>query len=37
MKTQAVQVDKKKEEERQMSGTWLNRSDHQRALEEECL
>ena len=37
MKTQAMQVDEKKEEERQISGIWLNRPDHQRALEEECL
>ena len=35
-KIQAVQVDEQKEEERQMSRTWLNRSDHQGALEEEC-
>ena len=37
MKTQAVQVNENKEEERQISRSGLNRPDHQRTIEEECL
>ena len=37
MKTQAVQVHENKEEERQISRSRLNRPDHQRTIEEECL
>ena len=37
MKKKAVQVDEKKENERQSSEALLNRSDHQRSLEEEFL
>ena len=37
MKTQAVQVNEKNKEERQISGSRLNRPDHPRTIEEECL
>ena len=37
MKTQAVQVNEKNEEERQISRCGLNRPDHPRTIEEECL
>ena len=37
MKTQAVQVDKNSENRRQICETSLNRAEHQRPLEEECL
>ena len=37
MKTQAVQVNEKNKEERQISGHGLNRPDHPRNIEEECL
>ena len=37
MKTQAVQVNEKGEEERQINGRGLNRPDHPRTIEEECL
>ena len=37
MKTQAVQVNENKEEERHIGGSRLNRPDHQRTIEEECL
>ena len=37
MKTQAVQVNEKNEEERQISKSGINRPDHSRTIEEECL
>ena len=37
MKTQAVHVNENKEEVRQISISRLNRPDHQRTIEEECL
>ena len=37
MKTQAVQVDERKEEERQISATGLSRPNYQRTVEQECL
>ena len=37
MKTQAVQVNEKNKEERQISGSGLNRPDHPRTIVEECL
>ena len=37
MKTQAVQVNETNEDERQINGGGLNRPDHPRTVEEECL
>ena len=37
METQAVQVNEKNKEERLIGGNGLNRPDHPRTIEEECL